>query len=131
MKKILAIFFALSILTCCLCGCGSSKLNGGSVTESKTETAESKVRTEVERRLRLEFLGGTIGGKELKSSSGRITNIEEKSSKEYLVNGTIIMTDVYGTEWNNMFDCIVKTYDDGETWDIYSFDYVNDRWSKS
>ncbi len=48
-----------------------------------------------------------------------------------MVSGKMVMTDVYGTEWSNNFDCNVVSDGTGEKWTAGSFKYTGDKWTKS
>ena len=124
MKKFkIIVCWALIIVTLgTLCACGNAS-------EKKAESVEDKVRSAVTSRGMLEYYGSTIGGNELKSSQATITNVKKISDTEYRVSGKIVMTDVYGTKWNNTFDCEVTT-SDGEKWRAGSFDYTSKSWTK-
>ena len=121
-KKILCLMLAV-LTVCSLCACGSGSSG------SHEETPEQKVRAAVEARGRLEYIGSTIGGKELKSSRVIITNVKRVTDGIYVVSGKIIMTDIYGTEWNNTFDCDVNRKP-GDTWEAYEFEYTSKNWTK-
>ena len=93
------------------CACGSS----GSSTTVEEKSPEELVRTAVESRGRVEYIGSKIGDKDLKSSHAVITNIASVSDTEYRVSGRMILTDVYGDDWENTFDCTV-TQDSSGNW---------------
>ena len=127
-KKLLCAVLALVIVcSCCACGRnGSSDTDGG--VEDVEKTTEDVVRSLVETRGMTAYFGMKIGGNELKSSRVTITNVKKISSTEYNVSGKIVMTDVYGTQWNNTFDCSVKQRNDD--WSAGSLEYTNDKWTK-
>ena len=110
-----------------LCACGTSESGSSSNVEMTPEQQVSEV---VKNRAMFNYMGSTIGDNELKSSSATITNVKEISDTEYLVSGRITMIDVYGTNWNNTFDCSV-TKNINDEWVAGSFEYTNDNWSKS
>ena len=123
-KKILCLMLAV-LAVCSLCACGS-----GSKSSSTTEkTPEQQVRSAVESRGMLQYIGSTIGGNELKSSRVTITNVKKVSDTEYRVSGKIVMSDIYGTNWNNTFDCKVTQKSDGG-WSTGSFEYTSKNWTK-
>lgn len=123
-KKILCLLLAV-LAVCSLCACGS----GSNSSSTKEKTPEQKVRSAVESRGMLEYFGSTIGGNELKRSSATITNVKQVSDTEYRVSGKIVMTDIYGTDWNNTFDCKVTQKSDG-SWSAGSFEYTSKNWTK-
>ena len=122
-KKILCLMLAV-LAVCSLCACGS----GSNSSSTKEKTPEQQVRSAVESRGMLQYYGSTIGGNELKSSRATITNVKKVSDTEYLVSGKIVMTDIYGTNWNNTFDCKVKK--SGDSWSAGSFEYTSKNWTK-
>ena len=126
MKRIVAIILVLCVALS-LFACGKSK--GGSDISAENST-EDQVRSAVESKGMMMYYGSTIGGNELKSSKVTITNVKEVSETEYLVSGKIVMTDVYGTNWNNTFDCEVTYSDIRESWSAGSFDYTSKNWTK-
>lgn len=123
-KKILCSMLAV-LTVCSLCACGI----GSNSSSTKEETPEQQVRSAVETRGRLVYFGTTIGGNETKSSSATITNVKQVSDTEYRVSGKIVMTDIYGTNWNNTFDCKVTQKSDGG-WSAGSFEYTSKNWTK-
>ena len=128
MKKMKYVICWLLVIVALGTLCSCSK-NAGN--ESQTQSVEEKVREAVEAQGILEFYGKSIGGKELKSSSATISTVKKISDTEYKVSGSMIMTDVYGTNWSNNFDCTVKSSDNGNTWDARSFKYTGDNWNKN
>ena len=106
-----------------LCACSENAIG-----ESKS--VEDKVRDAVYTRATMAYYGSSIGGNELKSSRATITNVKQISDTEYRVSGKMIMTDVYGTQWSNYFDCKVTT-SDGEKWRAKSFEYTGSNWSRN
>ncbi len=133
MKKLLAI---LLVFTMCfgLCACELATLGSGKETTEPQKSEEEKVWDAVYIQERateaVDSRFTTIGGNAIKSVSTNITNIKKVADDEYLVNGTITKTDVYGTRWNNQFDCKVTSSDDGETWHAGSFEYKSSSWTK-
>lgn len=132
MKKVICLSLAL-ILAVSLCACGSLTGNGGSASETPEKSETEKVYDAIEiRRMATEAADkkfSTIGDNAIKSVSVNVTNLEKVSDTEYVANGTVTKTDIYGTKWNNQFDCKVTT-SDGEEWSAGSFAYKNDKWSK-
>ena len=122
LKKILCLLLAICMI-CSLCACG-----GGNADEPKEKTPEDEVRSAVRARGATAYFGSSIGGNELKSSNATISTVKKVSDTEYRVSGKIVMTDVYGTEWNNTFDCTVTK--SGDSWYADSLDYTNSSWSK-
>lgn len=123
-KKILCL--TLAVLTVCsLCACGS----GSNSSDTEEKTPEQQVRSAVETRGLIEYFGTTIGGNEIKRSKATITNVEQVSDTEYRVSGKMVMTDIYGTSWNNTFDCKVTQKSDGG-WSAGSFEYTSTSWIK-
>ena len=125
MKRIVAIALILCVAFS-LFACGNS-VNSNKTSE---QTTEDKVRSAVESKGILAHYGTTIGGNELSSSKVTITNVKKVSETKYRVSGKIVMTDVYGTGWNNTFDCEVTYSDIKESWRAGSFDYKNKNWTK-
>lgn len=127
-KKLLCVVLALvTICSCCACGRnGSSDTDGGAETGEKS--TEDVVRSLVESRGMTAYFGMTIGDNELKSSRVTITNVKKVSDTEYNVSGKIVMTDVYGNNWNNTFDCSVKQR--GSDWSAGSLEYKSKNWTK-
>ena len=123
-RSIVCLFLALLMLGS-LFACGSNDSSGG-----KSESVEDKVRNAVTFRATSEYYGSSIGGNELKSSSATISTVKKVSDTEYKVSGKMVMTDIYGTQWSNNFDCKVTT-SDGEKWSAKSFEYTSDNWSKN
>ena len=123
-KKILCLMLA-ALAVCSLCACGS----GSNSSSTKEKTPEQQVRSAVETRGMIEYFGSTIGGNELKRSSATITNVKQVSDTEYRVSGKIVMTDIYGTNWSNTFDCNVTQKSDG-SWSAGSFEYTSKNWTK-
>ena len=123
-KKILCLMLAV-LAVCSLCACGS----GSNSSSTKEKTPEEQVRSAVTSRGAFEYYGSTIGGNELKRSSVTITNLKQVSDTEYRVSGKIVMTDVYGTNWNNTYDCKVTQKSDG-SWSAGSFEYTSENWTK-
>lgn len=107
-----------------LCACGSTSTGHGST----SKTPEQEVRSAVESRGMFEYFGSSIGGNELKSSRATVTNVKKVSDTKYIVSGQIVMTDIYGTNWNNNFDCEVKN--SGGSWTASSFEYTSKNWTK-
>ena len=127
-KKLMCVALVLMLL-CGVCACGANGSDSSSSDVDVEESTESAVRSAVETRGMIARLGMTIGGNELKSSRVTITNMKKLSDTEYRVSGKIVMTDVYGTDWNNTFDCEVEYT--GSKWSAGSLKYTNDRWTKS
>jgi len=131
MKKILTL-----ILTLCIClgmsACNTVVSNSNNFPREKSE--REKIEEAIEnRRLADEILdrkfGSKIGDYEINSHSISITNMEKLSNTEYIVNGRVTLTDIYGTKYSNTFDCKV-TSSDGENWHAGDFRYKNDYWTK-
>lgn len=123
-RSIVCLFLALLILGS-LCACGSNDSSGG-----KSESVEDKVCSAVESSAMIQYNSYLIGKNELKSSSATISTVKKISDTEYKVSGKMVMTDIYGTIWNNNFDCKVTT-SDGEKWSAESFEYTNEIWLKN
>lgn len=123
-KKILCLMLAV-LAVCSLCAC----VRGINSSSTKEKTPEQQVRSAVESRGMLEYFSSTIGGNELKSSSATIANVKQVSDTEYRVSGKIVMTDIYGTNWSNTFDCKVTQKSDG-SWSAGSFEYTSKNWTK-
>ncbi len=123
-KKTLCLILAV-LTACSLCACG----NGSNSSSTKEKTPEQQVRSAVESRGAVEYFGSTIGGNELKRSSATITNVKQVSDTEYRVSGKIVMTDIYGTNWSNTFDCKVTQKSDG-SWSAGFFEYTSKNWTK-
>lgn len=124
-KKMICVLLAL-LTVGSLCACGMDSSSNGT---SKTEiTPEQQVRSIVESRGMTQYIGSAIGGNELKSSRATVTNVKYVSFTEYVVSGKIVMTDIYGTNWNNTFDCKVKK--SGNIWSAGSFEYTSKNWTK-
>ena len=119
-KKALCLILTL-ITLCSFSACGS---------ETTVKTPEEQIRAAVKNQGYIEFIGSTIGGNEIRSSDAHVTNIKRISDTEYIVNGKVVMTDVYGTAWTNTFDCEVEQDSDGD-WDVGSFEYTSDKWTKN
>ena len=119
-KKILCLLLAM-IMLLSLCACGGNN--------KKAKTPEEEIRQKVETMAAIKYIGSTIGGKELKSSRASVSTVRKISDTEYLVSGKITMMDVYGTNWNNTFDCTVEK--DGTDWDVGSFDYTSENWTNN
>lgn len=132
-KRIIAFFAILIILGTFLVSCGGSKKTHGKEAATKEPTEEEWVRSAVEERSYIAFFGKAIGGNELKSSGAQITNIKKISVREYKVSGTMVMTDIYGKNWRNNFDCSVTRKEKAEAgenpWVANSFEYKSDNWS--
>ena len=109
LKKSLCIILAL-LTICTLCACGNP--SGGSSAKSSLEQEVEQVRSAVQVRGSLLHWGTTIGGNEIKSSDVTITNVKKMSDTEYIISGKIVMRDIYGTNWNNTFDCTVNKLGD-------------------
>ena len=120
--KIIVCWILIIVTLGTLCACGGAK--------EKEESVEDKVRSAVRTRGMVEYIGSSIGGNELKSSSATITNLKKISDTEYRVSGKIVMTDIYGTKWNNTFDCNVYLRTDGESWSASSFEFTSKSWTK-
>lgn len=131
MKKAIGILLVFC-LCIGLCACGMNEDNSSGETQGKSEREKVEWAVEI-RRIAMEAsdtkFGTTIGDNEIKSVSVSITNMEKLSDTEYIVNGRITKTDVYGTKWNNTFDCKV-TSSDGEEWSAGSFQYKSDSWTR-
>ena len=123
MKRIAAIFFVLCTVLF-LCACDSSS---GFAPKSEEEL----VRESVEIRGGLEYIGTSIGGNKMSSSSASINTVRKVSDTEYYVAGKLTMSDDYGNKWTNNFDCSVVYDSDSDTWDVESFDTPTSGWSKS
>ncbi len=126
MKTLKRIFCIMMVILTIgsLCACGTKSGTG----DSGKKTPEDYVRAEVESRGRFEYFGSSIGGNEIKSSRATITNVKKVTDGKYVVSGKIVMTDIYGTNWNNTFDCEVTG--SGEKWNAGSFEYTSKNWSK-
>lgn len=122
-KKILCLMLVVLAISS-LCAC----VDGSDSSSTKEKTPEQQVRSAVEASGRTAYFGKSIGGNEIKSSSATITNVKKISDTEYLVSGKVVMTDVYGTKWNNNFDCTVRK--SGDRWSAGSFDYTSSKWTK-
>ena len=113
----------LAVLTICsVCACGGINV------QKSASGIEEDVRSAVEARGVTAHLGLTIDEHELKGSRATVTNVKKITDTEYRVSGKIVMTDVYGTDWNNTFDCDVTK--DGDSWSVGSFEYTNQNWTK-
>ena len=132
MKKTIAILLAFCLCVG-LCAC-STNTNYSKYGENTEKSEYEKVHDAVEmQRMVTEATDkkfSTIGGNQINSVRITITNTEKISDTEYVVNGRITKIDVYGTSWNNTFDCSVITSDNGESWDAGRFQYKSDSWTK-
>lgn len=122
MKRIAALFFVLCTVLF-LCACDGSDGFG-------PKSKEDLVRESVEIRGKIEYLGTKIGGKEMTSSSVNIKTVREVSDTEYYVAGKITMSDDYGNNWTNNFDCHVVYDADSDTWDVEDFETPTSGWSR-
>ena len=121
MKTVLCLMVTI-LMICSLCACGSS---GGTT----VMTQDQEIRSAVESRGMIEYMGSKIGGNDIKSSRATVTNVKKVSDYTYLVSGKMVMTDVYGTNWKNTFDCKVTQKSNGN-WSAGSFEYTSKNWSK-
>ena len=143
MKKTIAILLVVC-LALGLCACTKAASGGKNDGKSSEKTEIELVHDAVElRRVTTEVVdrtGTTIGSGLIKSVQITITNTEKVDDLEYMVNGQIIKTDVYGRKWLNYFDCTVVG-DEGEdaswdtekntiTWDAEEFDYLKSSWEE-
>ena len=127
-KKMICVVLVLAFVFCC-CACGKSGSGGTDSGVGAGETStEDLIRAAVETRAMTVYFGMTIGGNELKSSRATITNVKKVSDTAYNVSGKIVVTDVYGTTWNNTFDCSV-TQRSG-SWSAGSLNYTSKNWTK-
>lgn len=124
LKRTLCLMLVL-LMVGSLCACGS---NNSSNSKPVEKSEEELVRDAVETQRLFEYRFITIGGNEIQSANITITNIKKVSETEYLVNGKIVMNDVYGTQWNNTFDCTVKK--SNGSWSANSYEYKSDSWRK-
>ena len=113
------ILIILSLGTLCACGDTNNK-----------RSPEQQVSDIVFTKSVGEFRWSTIGGNELRSSSATITNVKKVSDSEYLVSGKMVMTDIYGTKWNNTFDCTVLYDFDDDEWSAGQFEYTSSTWRR-
>ena len=131
MKKAVCLILAILLLLS-VCAC-SRFTDGGDEDGTVGETEKDKVYDAIEiRRMITEATDKkytTIGGNSIKRVSIDITNLERVSAKEYIANGTITKTDVYGTKWTNRFDCTITKHE-GDEWSAGSFEYKDDHWTK-
>ena len=133
MKRIISFVLALTmILTLCACGSPASSEENPQETTSETaeRTEEEIVTDKVNVICSIWYWGSTIGGNELKSSSGTITSLEKKSDTEYIAHGILKVTDVYGTVYTNTFDCSVTSSDGGETWTSRDLDLKSETFKR-
>lgn len=133
MKRIISFVLALTmILTLCACGSpASSEENPQETTPETAERTEEEIVTDkVNVICSIWYWGSTIGGNELKSSSGTITSLEKKSDTEYIAHGILKVTDVYGTVYTNTFDCSVTSSDGGETWTSRDLDLKSETFKR-
>ncbi len=132
MKKTIAFILAL-YLCIGLCAC-STNTNDSKYSTNNEKSEYEKVHDAVElQRMVTEATDkkfSTIDGNQINSVRVAITHTEKISDTEYIVNGKITKIDVYGTSWNNTFDCSVTTSDNGESWDAGRFQYKSDSWRK-
>ena len=132
MKKVICLSLAF-ILAFSLCACGMLTESGDNSNKTPEKSEIEKVHEAIEmRRMVTEATDQrftTIGDNAINRVSVNITNLEKISDTEYIANGTITKTDVYGTQWKNQFDCKITT-SDGEEWSAGSFVYKNDKWTK-
>ena len=134
MKRVLSFILALT-MTLTLCACGSpasSEENTQETTPETTEKTEEEIVTEkVNVICSIWYVGSTIGGNELKSSSGTITSLEKESDTEYIAHGILKVTDVYGTVYTNTIDCSVTSSDGGETWKSRALDFKSETFKRA
>lgn len=132
MKKVVCLTLAF-ILVVSLCACGALTGSGEGTNKTPEKSEREKVYEAIEiRRMATEATDkrfSTIGDNAINRVSVNITNLEKVSDTEYIANGTITKTDIYGTQWNNRFDCKITT-SDGEEWSAGSFTYKDDKWTK-
>ena len=132
MKKIIAMLLAVCLCVG-LCACSASLIDHAEGNKSKEKTETEKVHDAVETQRiiteGLDRLGTTISSGRIKSVRINITNTEKVDDWEYMVNGQITKTDVYGRQWLNYFDCTVIGDEDDGGWDAEEFEYLYDSWS--
>ena len=116
-RKTLSIILTI-VLLLSLCACG---------TKTTEKTPEYEARRAVESYA--SFTMSSIGGNGIKNINATITNMQQISETEYVVNGSAVATDVYGVKWSNYFDCNVEQEEDG-SWDVNNFHYQSDSWKK-
>ena len=134
MKKIIAMLLAVCLCVG-LCACSAplidhAKDNSQKAPEEKTETEKVHDAVELRRMIteNLDKMGTTIDSGRIKSVRINITNTEMVDELEYLVNGQVTKTDVYGRQWQNYFDCTVLYDKNDGGWDAEEFDYLHDKW---
>ncbi len=115
-KTIILVIFLAMILPLFLFSC---KSDNGQESHIKSEVIAAGMR---------EYIGKTIGGKELKSSYAEIDSIEKRSDGSYWVCGKISMRDIYNTKYVNRYGVEVKGY--GKNWIAGEFEYANTIWKE-
>lgn len=105
---ILVVTLSISFLSC------SSGSSSGS-------SEESQVRAAVTRRLNVDYLGTTVNGIELVSSSGTISTLRKVSDTKYTAYGKITYKDIYGNSYNRDYTASVET--NGSSWTVRDISY--------
>lgn len=123
--KIIVLFLAVISIGSFLCACGT----GAGKSNEKSEI--EAVRSAVEAKGMFAYMGSTIGGNDLKSSEVTITNTQQDGPNKYIVNGKIVMIDIYGTRWSNTFDCEVTRYDSNSEWSAGKLEYRSNSWNRN
>lgn len=125
-KLVFTLLILLTVGSLCACGIGAAK---NDTTNPPQKPEADQVKEAVEFYGAFMYSGASIGGNELTSSSVTVTNLKKITETQYNVSGKIVMTDVYGTNWNNTFDCEV-TKDEDNTWNPAPFEYTSKNWTK-
>lgn len=98
-------------------------------TTGTTNMAEIKIREAISFGSTMEMNGATIGGEKIDSARPKIQSIEFILVDKAVVRGTMYMTDIYGVTYGSDFNCVVRSKDGGETWEVPTdFEYLG--WTK-
>ncbi len=136
-------FFALCILLAILGAMLPDSSNSDSANETKVvsttkEEKQKKANPKKDEKMVREAVvsagvragvGKAIGGNDIKFSEATVTNVERVTDDLYRVNGKICMTDIYGTKWENRFDCEVIRANN--SWLAEPLQYKSENWIKS
>ena len=109
------VFLVVLVITTSilLLSCSSGSSSGSS--------EESQVRAAVTRRLKVDYLGTTVNGIELASSSGTISTLRKVSDTKYTAYGKITYKDIYGNSYNRDYTASVEN--NGSSWTVRDISY--------
>lgn len=139
MKKIIIVFLIFSMgLLLFSCAKIETEINQSAKSDENNELNDEKETekqvTEEDRIDRLESMCVPLSvGLELsdnvKDREITIQTIKKVSELRYIIYGRITVEDVYGTFFNNTFDCVIEfLYEDSLVWQCESVEFHN--WSK-